>query len=397
MPRLSNTISQNQRHVRARASITRALLILGLISTTCQPTHAQQDSSKPTLAKNIIDRFERTVAAGVESARDGCLMVAVFNRNDLIWSDGFGFADIEKRTPATARTIGRIGSITKSMTAVVICQLAEQKVLGLDEPIQKYFPEISRLEGTPGDAEAITFRMLASHTSGLIREPRSVRVTAAGPIGSWEAKILESLPATSFKTKPLTEYSYSNIGYGILGLVGSRAANRPYMLMVEKRIFEPLGMESSTFLIKDPELRKRLAVGYVPNRTTGQLSTELPTKEHAGRGYKVPNGGVYSTVGDLAKFAAAMMGEADKEVLGEGMRSEMLRPQAPAKQYGLGFNVSDGKEKWKVVGHSGSVAGYRADLKFDLRSGWGVAALATSRYAAPTSQLLKELVSSQDR
>lgn len=232
--------------------------------------------------------------------------------------------------------------------------------------------------------------MLASHSSGLVREPESVRVTAKGPIHLWEDKVIASMPDTSFKTKPMTGYSYSNIGYAILGLAGSRVAEQPYMSMVEQRIFEPLAMTSSTFVIETEEMKQRLAVGYVRNSVTRRLSSTVPTAQHAGRGYKVPNGGVYSTAGDMAKFAAAMMGETETEILTEEMRKQMLAPQPPALQYGLGFKLVE-SDDWSLAGHSGSVAGYRADLKFDLTSKWGVAVLATSRFNPPVS-LLKDLV-----
>lgn len=113
--------------------------------------------------------------------------------------------------------------------------------------------------------------------------------------------------------------------------------------------------------------------------------------EHFGRGYKVPNGGIYSTVGDLARFGAAMMGAGDVRILSEESRREMLTPQAPAEGYGLGFSI-DGEGGVTVVGHGGSVAGYNASLAFDPESGLGVAMLRTTGYDPPVRDLLVELV-----
>ena len=92
-----------------------------------------------------------------------------------------------------------------------------------------------------------------------------------------------------------------------------------------------------------------------------------------------------------------MMGETNPKILTDEMRAEMLKPQTPASNYGLGFKINSRKGEWYVVGHSGSVAGYRADLKFDLRSKWGVAVLATSRYDPPIAKLLEALVKSGER
>ena len=340
--------------------------------------------------ESAIARFDAEVAAGVAKDAAGCVSVAVFEGGKVIWSKGYGWADIENRVPATADTIGRIGSISKSFTAVVLVQLAERGILKLDEPVEKYFSEIKGLANPPSGTKPITFRMLASHTAGLIREPE-LQGAASGSIYLWEEKILESIPRTSFKTPPLTEYSYSNIGFGILGLAMSRAAKVPFIDLVTEQIFKPMGMNSSTFILNSPDLWARMSVGYVRNRTTGQVSAEAPTREHFGRGYKVPNGGIYSTVGDMAKFAAALMGVSPVRILSTESRNEMLSPQAPAKTYGIGLTLREANGV-KYAGHGGSVAGYNADLVFEPQSKLGVAMLRTTSYNPPTARLLEELV-----
>ena len=347
-----------------------------------------------------IAAFDAEVAAAVAEDAAGCVTVAVFVGGEVIWAKGYGWADIENRIAATPETIGRTGSISKSFTAVLMMQLVERGVIGLDDPVLGYFPEIGGLSGTPPGAPAVTFRMLASHTAGLIREPE-LRGAASGPIYGWESKILESIPHTRFQTEPLTEYAYSNIGFGILGLASSRAAGVPFMDLVTDLIFTPLGMTSSTFIVNAPELAERLSVGYarrqVRDETSGEvtgvvISAEQATREHFGRGYKVPNGGIYSTVLDLAKFAAAMMGESPVAILSDESRAEMLRPQAPAEGYGLGFTVRARDDGITTLGHGGSVAGYNAGLSFEPDSKIGVAVLRTTSYNPPMEALLQTLV-----
>ncbi len=340
--------------------------------------------------ESAIAGFDAEVAAGVAEDAAGCVSVAVFIGDRVIWSRGYGWADIENRVAATPDTIGRIGSISKSFTAVALMQLVERGVLTLDDPVEKYFPAIKELSEQPAGMKPLTFRMLASHTAGLIREPQ-LQHAASGSIYFWEDKILASIPATSFKTPPLTEYSYSNIGFGILGLAMSRAAKVPFMELVGLQIFRPLGMTSSTFILDSPELWARMSVGYARDRKTGTVSASQATQEHFGRGYKVPNGGIYSTVGDMAKFAAALMGDSPVQILSSASRSEMITPQAPAKTYGIGLTIreTDGR---KIVGHGGSVAGYNADLIFDPDTRIGVAMLRTTTYNPPTGRLLRQLI-----
>ena len=121
------------------------------------------------------------------------------------------------------------------------------------------------------------------------------------------------------------------------------------------------------------------------------MSAAQATQEHFGRGYKVPNGGIYSTVGDMAKFAAALMGDSPVQVLSAESRSEMFTPQLPAKTYGIGLMIRDAGGR-KFVGHGGSVAGYNGDLNFDPDSRVGVAMLRTTGYNPPTVRLLEQLV-----
>lgn len=348
-----------------------------------------------------IAAFDAEVAAAVAEDAAGCVTIAVFVGDDVIWAKGYGWADIENRITATPRTIGRTGSISKSFTAVLMMQLVERGVLGLDDPVGNYFPESDGFADRPADAVPVTFRMLASHTAGLIREP-DLEGAASGPIYAWEDKILESIPKTRFQTKPLTEYSYSNIGYGVLGLASSRAAGVPFMDLVTDLIFSPLEMTSSTFIINTPQMTERLSVGYSRRRildeVTGErigseISAEQATQEHFGRGYKVPNGGIYSTVLDLAKFASAMMGESTVAILSDESRAKMLVPQAPAEGYGLGFMIRARADGITTVGHGGSVAGYNAGLSFELDSKIGVSMLRTTSYNPPIESLLRRLVS----
>ena len=345
-----------------------------------------------TTFEQAIADFDAEVAKGVAEDAAGCVSVAVFVGDEVVWAKGYGWADIENRVGATEDTIGRIGSISKSFTAVAMVQLVERGVFALDDEVEKYFPEIQSLANPPDGMEPITFRMLASHTAGLIREPR-LQGAASGSIYQWEDKVLESIPNTAFQSLPRTEYSYSNVGFGILGLAISRAAGMPFMDLVTDQIFKPLGMTSSTFILTTPELWARMSVGYARNRRTGEVSAAAATREHFGRGYKVPNGGIYSTVGDLAKFAAAMMGESSVQILSAESRDEILTLQPPADGYGLGFTVREG-EGSKIVGHGGSVAGYNASLVFDLSSKIGVAMLRTTGYNPSTARLLQQLLAS---
>ncbi len=370
-------------------AITKAALCgLLVIGHRAVPAQAQVTAVEAELAA-----FDAEVAVGVEHDAGGMVAVAVFEGDSVVWSKGWGWADLERQVAATARTIGRTGSISKSFTAVLMMRLAERGVIDLDEAVSHHFPELERLAGRPAGARPITFRQLASHTAGLEREP-SLEDAAVGPIDQWEANVVASIAHTGFASPPGTAYAYSNIGVGILGLALSRAAGTPYMALMDSLVFEPMGLESTTFVIDTPERWARLAVGY-DQTASGGLSSAAATQEHAGRGYKVPNGGVYSTVGDLARFAGAVMGRAAEGFLSDSGRLAMLTPQAPADAYGLGFMLwqLDGET---LAGHAGCVAGYDAFLVIHPESGLGAAVLRTTTYEPPARELLLRLLSARE-
>jgi CubicO group peptidase (beta-lactamase class C family) len=201
----------------------------------------------------------------------------------------------------------------------------------------------------------------------LIREP-SLPGAAAGPIGQWEAKVLASIPTTRFDTVPGARFSYSNIGFAVLGLAISRAAKAPYIDLVTDGIFKPLGMRSSTFIIDD-RLRPKLAVGY------SELAPGLPDREHDGRGYKVPNGGIYTTVGDLTHYIAMFEGLRGDSVLSAKSRAEMMRvqtPEDPRSGYGFGLFVETTAGGHRMINHGGGVAGYTTYFIFDPDAQIGV-------------------------
>lgn len=326
----------------------------------------------PDAWREPLDRFREHLRTDVAADDVGGITAGVMIGHRLVWAEGFGWADRDRRIPAGVETIYRTGSISKPMTALVLAQLADRGVVELDDPVAEHLPEAAGFRDPPEGEVSITLRQLATHTSGLIREPE-LEGAAAGPIEEWERKVLESIPHTGFLAPPGQEVSYSNIGFGTLGLTVSRAEGRSFMDQVEEGIFRPLGMASSYFVVP-PEAEGRLAVGY-RNRPDGGIDAELPALEHRGRGYKVPNGGVYSTVGDMVRLMAAMSGHAAEEILSDSMRKEVLRRQTPGDGdtgYGLGFSIRRLDSGPELVGHGGSVAGYTAYILFEPEQGVGV-------------------------
>lgn len=303
--------------------------LIGLLWLPACPgaqTFAHVSRSDTATVQRVIDSFDKKLEE--EHLRDtvGSLSAIVFMGNEIAWSGAFGKADNEKGIDAGVSTIYRIGSISKTFTAYLMMLLVQDGTIRLDEPVAKYLPEIKQLKWKEGiDTSEITFGELASHTGGLEREP-GLRDAAAGPISDWENKVLSSIPTTDVIFSPGKKFSYSNIGYGILGLALSRAAHQPFMQMVEERIFKPLHMTSSFYIIP-AGYEGRVAVGYHRSGPGGKPDGEMAKAEYAGRGYKVPNGGIYTTAGDLARFIMAQYSDSDR--LAKNYREMMQTIQTP--------------------------------------------------------------------
>ena len=323
-----------------------------------------------------LTEFSRQLRADVAADDVGGIVAGVMVDGDLMWAQAFGWADRDARTPMSTASISRTGSISKSVTAVLMLRLVDEGVIGLDEPVERYLPAFASVQDRRVDAQPVTFRHLASHTAGLIREPQWPDAVV-GPIELWDKRIVESLLLTAYDSVPGARYQYSNIGFGALGLALAKAAGRPFMEMVRTEILEPLGMTGSEFVVAGEKLEARLAAGYVVGQD-GSIDGGQPAHEHAGRGYKVPNGGVYSTVADLGRFMGAMSGVPGLQILSEESRREALSiqtPENPNRGYGLGFSVQLDEQGRKIASHGGSVAGYTAHMAFDPEVRIGVVLL----------------------
>jgi D-alanyl-D-alanine carboxypeptidase len=338
---------------------------VGIPVATLRPRFAEID---PLIAAELARRPVGSVTAGVVSGKD------------LVWSKSFGDSDIEKKIAADTDTIYRIGSITKMFTAVMLEQLVESKKVRLSDPVEKYFPEIKLVQDRFADAPAITLIQLATHTSGLGREPDDTGTYVTGAVKDWEKTLIAALPHTHYTLEPGTRFSYSNIGYAILGAALARAAGESYLDYIPKHIFAPLGMTHSA-LQWSAAMAPHLSKGYLA-LGPGKVDSVTAQHEHeTGRGYKVPNGAIYTTVADLGRFASFLMGQGPESVLKisslETFQSQTIVPSdlGLTRGYGIGFET-ERREGYTAFGHGGAVAGYTAELLMNRKTGVGVVVLS---------------------
>jgi CubicO group peptidase (beta-lactamase class C family) len=346
-------------------SILIPLLFLSCIRSD-KVIHSDMQLAIGDLTK-IISQFENELKRDLtKDSIDGSISAAIVSGNKIIWSKAFGYADRDHKILADTTTIYRAGSISKSFTAFLMMQLIEEGLLKLSDPVELYFPEIKKITGY-SDSTKITFLQLASHTSGLSREPQMENANS-GPIDDWEKKLVASIPTTYFESTPGTKYSYSNIGYGILGLALSRATGKPFMQLIQNKIFDPLKMKRSFYVIPD-EFKTNLAIG-MDGGPFEIIDTESPKTEHHGRGYKVPNGGIYSTPNDLAKFMISNLGYLPL-LKTESLEIMQTETGPEPNKYGLGFFIFR-NDQINIIGHNGHLLGYTSQFAFEKESKFGI-------------------------
>ncbi len=354
------------RRGQVRFISTAILLISCFVSTAV--------AQLPDDLAGAIAKIGAMTAAELAKDNIGGVTVGVVSGSKLVWTRSYGYSDMEKKTPADQDTVYRIGSITKQFTGLMFLQLVEQGKVSLSDPVEKYFPEINKVQGRLPNAPPITLIQLGTMTSGLDREPADLPTYLKGPVSDWEKVLISALPHTKYAYEPDTRFFYSNIGYAILGATLSRVAGMTYPQYVQQKIFAPLEMTHSVFE-PNAAIRQHLSKGYEVSRD-GSIDSSTPQSEHDGRGYKVPNGAMYTTVGDLARFVSFELGESSANLLKKESQTDNYNRVNSSNGnlssgYGVGFQLTRRGEH-VFLGHGGSVAGYRAEAHVDRESQTGV-------------------------
>ena len=345
---------------------------------------ATQDTVQPPRFTSFgLQRADSIAEA--EFAKDslGSITVGIVSGSNLVWTKSYGFADSARTIKADSATVYRIASVSKQVTVLMLLQLVERKRVALSDPVQRFFPEVTQVQQTNAGTTPVTLLQLATMTSGLARDPGDKRMSATGSPAKWLETLIGALPKTEYVRHPGTGYGYSNIGYSILAAALARAAGESYAQYVERHILVPLGMTSTAFALT-PALRKRLAIGVdFDELVKGNLNYADAADDHiSGLGFGMPTGGLYSTVGDVAKLISLQIGFGPANVLTR--ETLKLRDNIPiaangSLTYGYGLGIQ--AYRWGdtvAVGHSGNLAGYTSMVLYDTQRKYGVVVLRST-------------------
>ncbi|WP_425477055.1 serine hydrolase domain-containing protein [Luteimonas cucumeris] len=268
--------------------------------------------------------------------------VLVIHDGKPVVSRSYGYADLEARVAATPQTNYRLASVSKQFTAAAVLLLAEDGRLGLDDPVRKWLPTL------PASADAVTLKHLLTHTSGLVDYEDVMAPDATVQVHDADVlHLLESQDRTYFS--PGSEYRYSNSAYALLALIVEKASGQRYATFLRERIFAPLGMDDTVAYEQGVSTVANRAYGYSLADGEWQRTDQSSTSAVLG------DGGIYSSIADLAKWDAALY---DDRLLSDASRKLAFTPWTktddPTVEYGYGWRIT-GETVW----HSGETIGFR--------------------------------------
>ncbi|MDH6235062.1 CubicO group peptidase (beta-lactamase class C family) [Mesorhizobium soli] len=340
----------------------------------------------PSLSHDAVELFEDLIRHEVEDKAIPSISYALVDRDGLLAQGHVQRHDCH--FDMRSDTCFRIGSITKTFTAVAIMQLVEEGLIDLDADVSEYLPGFQPLNPFAGRESGpygshISLRKLMSHTAGIVREPKSGHYLDAHrpPL----ADTVAELATSTLKQDPSAGVMhYSNAGIAVVGMVIERATRKNYADYITENILMPLGM-SDTSSGMAPGIRVRLAPA---DMWTLDGDSPAPVFSLGGS----PAGNIFSTTADMANYAQCLLrggfAPDGNAIISPASLREMWTPigKRPAGHdkalngYGLCFGIGD-MDGWTSVGHGGAVYGYASQMMLLPQAGVGVLIFATLDFA----------------
>ena len=319
-----------------RKSLSLAVAALLLCGVVRVPAGAQVPP--PQRADPYAERlreFESFVSTAMKNDRIPGMTIGFF-KDDYTWIKGFGFADLENKTPAHAESAYRLASVTKSMTGEAIVQLAERGKLDLDAEIQKYVPDY------PAQKWPVTVRNLLTHTGG------GQTGSGLGPEHVTPKEVVARISKYPIQYEPGTRYDYQTSGYNLLGAAIENVSGQTFEQYLRENLWLPAGMKDTRL----DDVR-----GLVPNRVRGYdlADGEVKNAPFVDVSSRFGGGGLTGTVPDLLRWArAAFAGK----IVSPKWIDEMLKPfvSKSGRYTGLGDGDTYYTLGWMVMPVNGSLA-----------------------------------------
>ena len=310
----------------------------------------------PAEAETELDTY---ILNAMEESHIPGLGVAVVSQGEIVWTSGYGWANIEDELAVTPDTLFMLASVSKTVTATALMQLYEQGEFGLDDDINNHLPFTVRNPHSP--STPITFRMLLTHTSSIIDSDTILDLYSVGDspilLGDFvrgyftEGGTYYSASNNFDRDTPGTYWEYSNMGATLAGYLVEVIANQGFSEYCDEHIFQPLSMNETSWFIDGLD-KTHVARPY-------QWSMALGYEAYEHYGYPdYPDGQLRTSVNQLARFLAAFMNDGTyggAQILHPSTVQEMHRRQASGldPDQGIIWFYGDLGEQGEVFGHNG--------------------------------------------
>jgi CubicO group peptidase (beta-lactamase class C family) len=301
------------------------------------------------------------------------IAVAVARDGKILWEEGFGWADRERRIAASEHTLYSLASISKPITATGLMTLVQAGKIDLDRPLNDYLGD-AKLRGRAGDAAQATVRRVANHTSGLPLHYQFFYSDEPFPRPSMDETILRY---GNLVTVPGEHYQYSNLGFGLLDYAIARTSGMAYEDFMRQEVFLKLGLTHTSVGI-GPGLEKFAAMRY------GEDGLPIPFYDFDHRGASA----IFASAHDLVRFSLFHLKAHLPDqvaILSDASIDEMHRPTTktgPHSGYGIGWGTSD-VNGYTVVSHTGGMGGVATVLWIIPSENVAIVALCNSQKLPP--------------
>lgn len=336
---------------------------------------AQSQQDPTAFYQSVLDELGTVPGVGI----------VVVNREGPVYTKGFGYGDLEKKSPFNGATNFYIASSTKSFTAL-IAAIADQKgIVKLDDPITKYLPEVKFDPALA--AGQVKVRDLLSHTSGMENDPVSFRVAYSGEHSP--EKLIQLLDYTVANKAGRGNYQYTNFGYNLYAIILDKVSGKRWQDWLQDEIFQPLGMKRTTAYMSKAEKGKWQMAKPYRGIAKGDIREVYMTKKDNSM---QSAGGLITTLDDAARWLEMQLnlGKLDgKQVLPKNLvennqqsvvKTGENRDFFNPAEYGYGWSFSDFGGQ-KVLHHFGGFPGYMTHISFMPEKGIGVAVFVNEAVA----------------
>jgi len=336
-----------------RMTILRAFSMTLIALAASTGTAIAQDKMGPianeTIKGEIAAKIDERLSGLVE--KDFCGVVLVAHGGTVVLAKGYGLADRARKVPYTTDTAFDVGSITKPFTGAAILKLEMDGKLAVSDPITKFFG------GVPDDKKEITLHQLLTHSAGF-----------ADSLGGDYDKVdradfVKLALASKLRSRPGKTYSYSNVGYSLLGAIIEQVSGTSYEKYLHDKLSKPAGITRTGYVL--PKWGKdELARGYQENKDWG-TPLDRAWAEDGPWWHLRANGGLLSTVGDLYRWSVALQGE---DILSKQAKAKHFTPHVSegflsGTHYGYGWSIGKTRQGKAALEHNGSNSIFFADFR----------------------------------